>query len=186
MKKIWLLLLLLTAAALLAGCAGNADTAPSSPTPGATGIIESILPGATDSMGNSPMPGAQATDDPTQPGAGIESVQDARARSQAMEEAVEKLSEVEDAWVVAAGHTAAVGVKFAQQYQGKVDDRLKKMVLARAQTVEKGVTAVAVTADDKLVRRIQELSETLENAASMSAVSSQVDELAREITVYTE
>ena len=185
LKKIWLLLLLLLAAALLAGCASSADTTPSSPRPDATGMIESILPRATDNVGASPSPGAQATDDPTMPMAGIESVEDARTRSEAMEKAVEKLSEVEDAWVTAAGHTALVGLKFTRQYQGKVDDRMKKMVLERVQTVEKGVTGVAVTADEKKNKKIQALTETLKDAASMSAVSSQVDELAREITVYT-
>ena len=165
LKKIWLLLLLLLAAALLAGCASSADTTPSSPRPDATGMIESILPRATDNVGTSPSPGAQATDDPTMPMAGIESV--------------------EDAWVTAAGHTALVGLKFTRQYQGKVDDRMKKMVLERVQTVEKGVTGVAVTADEAMIKKIQALTETLKDAASMSAVSSQVDELAREITVYT-
>ena len=78
-----------------------------------------------------------------------------------------------------------MGLKFTRQYQGKVDDRMKKMVLERVQTVEKGVTGVAVTADEAMIKKIQALTETLKDAASMSVVSSQVDELAREITVYT-
>lgn len=186
MKKIWLLLLLLAAAALLAGCASNADTSQSSPRPEATGMIESILPDATDSMGSGNMPGAMGTDNPTQPGAGIESAEDARARSKAMEEAVEKLTEVEDAWVVAAGHTALVGLRFTTQYQGQVDERMKKMVLSRIQTVEKGVTGAAVTDDKTLVRMIEELSDSLEKAGDLTAVNSRVEELAKEITVYTE
>ncbi len=183
MKKIRLFLLLL-AAALLSGCASNADNAQPSPRPNATGIIESILPGATDRANTSPMPGA--TDDPTMPGAGIETVQDAQTRSQAMEEAVEKLSEVEDAWVVATGHTALVGVQFTKQYQGQADERMKKMILARVQTVEKGVTGVAVTADEALVKRIMTLSESLRTASDLNTINSQAAELAKEITVYTE
>lgn len=179
-------MLLLAAAALLAGCASNADTSQSSPRPEATGMIESILPGATDSMGSGSMPGAMATDNPMQPGAGIDSIEDTRTRSKAMEEAVEKLTEVEDAWVVAAGHTALVGLKFTTQYQGQVDDRLKKMVLARIQTVEKGVTGIAVTNDTDLVRQIEKLSDGLEDATDLSAVNQQLEELARKITVYTE
>lgn len=186
MKKFWLLMLLLLLAAALAGCASQADTAPSSPKPDATGLIESILPGATAQPGASPTAGAMATDDPTMPGGGIESVEDAQSRSKAMAEAVEKLTEVDDAWVVAAGHTALVGLEFTDQYQGQVDERMKKMVLTRVQTVEKGVTGVAVTADSAWVRKIRELSKTLPDAASMSAVKTQVDELAKEIKVYTE
>ena len=184
MKKIRLLLLLLLTSALLAGCAGNADNAQPSPSPNATGIIESVLPGATDRIGSSPMP--DATDDPTMPGAGIETVQDAQTRSKAMEEAVEKLSEVDDAWVVATGHTALIGVEFTKQYQGQVDDRMKKMILSRVQTVEKGVTGVAVTADEMMVKRIQTLAENLRTAADLNAINSQAAELAKEITVYTE
>ncbi|MBQ9263244.1 MAG: YhcN/YlaJ family sporulation lipoprotein [Clostridia bacterium] len=193
MKKIWLLLLLMVSAALLAGCASNADTL-TSPKPDATGLIDSILPDMTDNVGTSPTPGAgsmesmepMATDDPTMPGAGIETVEDAKARSQAMEEAVEKLTEVDDAWVVAAGHTALVGVKFTGQYQGEVDERMKKMVLSRIQTVEKGVTGVAVTADETLVKGIEALSKTLESATNLTAVNTQLEELAKDITVYTE
>ena len=186
MKKIWLLMLLLLSAALLAGCASQADTTPSSPSPEATGLIESILPGMTDRPGVNPTAGAMATDDPTMPGAGIESVEDAQTRSKAMEEAIEKLSEVENAYVAAAGHTALVGLEFTKQYQGRADDRMKKMVLTRVQTVEKGVTGVAVTDDAEMVKKIRELSESLDEAASMSAVKARVDELAKEIKVYTE
>ena len=182
LKKIWLLALLLMAAALLAGCASNADTL-TSPRPEATGMIESILPGVSPSPAN-PMPGA--TDDPTMPMTGIETVQDAQTRSQAMEEAVEKLSEVDDAWVVATGHTALVGLKFTSQYQGGVDERMKKMVLARVQTVEKGITGVSVTDNETLVKSIQALEKTLEGASSLTAVNTQLEELAKEITVYTE
>ncbi|MBR1584104.1 MAG: YhcN/YlaJ family sporulation lipoprotein [Clostridia bacterium] len=185
MKKIWLLLLLLVAAAMLAGCASNADTL-TSPQPNVTGLIDSILPDMTDNVGVSPTPGAAPTDDPTMPAAGIETVEDAKARSQAMEEAIEKLSEVEDAWVVATGHTALVGLKFTSQYQGEVDERMQKMVLTRVQTVEKGVTGVAVTDQDELVTRIQGLANTLKDAANLSAVTAQVEELAQEIKVYTE
>lgn len=186
LKKIWLLMLLFLSAALLAGCASQADTSPASPSPEATGLIESILPGMTDRPDVNPTAGAMATDDPSMPGAGIERVEDAQTRSKAMEEAIEKLSEVENAYVAAAGHTALVGLEFTKQYQGKVDDRMKKMVLTRVQTVEKGVTGVAVTDDAEMVKKIREISESLDNAASMSAVKAQVDELARDIKVYTE
>ncbi len=190
MKKPWLLLpLLILTAALLAGCASNADTL-ASPTPGATSMLPQILPEATNGLMTSPMPQSSALPEsgaaPSANGDGIGTLEEARKASEAMEEAIEKLTEVEDAYVVATDKTAVVGVKFTSQYQGKVDDRLKKMVLSRAQTVNKAVTGVAVTDDDQLTEEIESLAETLKSSASLGGVASQAEELAKQITVYTE
>ena len=186
MKKIWLLLLLtVLSAALLTGCASNADTL-ASPTPGATGMLPQILPEATNGAAVSPGPDASTTATPSASAGGIKSLEDAKKASEAMEDAIEKLTEVDDAYVVATGSTALVGIKFTAQYQGKVDDRMKKMVLTRVQTVDKTITGVAVTDDAELVKKIDDLAETLENATSLSAVTAQAEELASQITVYTE
>lgn len=183
MKKLWLLLLLLTmAAALLAGCASNADTL-ASPSPAVTNMMPQVSPNATDGM-MSPMPGNSAA--PTSGAGGITSLEDAQKASEAMEDALERLTEVDDAYVVATGTTALVGLKFTAQYQGQVDDRMKKMVLARVQTVDKTITGVAVTDEEARVKEIDALSETLENATSLEAVTTQADDLASQITVYTE
>ena len=196
MKKIWMLLLLLTlSAVVLAGCSGSADTLPTPTTgttdmapqasPGATtgtdGLMDGLMPGSSDSpdANDAPAVGAGA-------GAGITSIDDARKASEDMEDAVGKLSEVDDAYVVAVGNTAVVGVKFNSQYQGGIDDRMKGMVLTRVQTVNKNVTAVAVTDDAKQVQEIQSLAQSLESATSLSAVSTQAQELAGQIQVYKE
>ena len=192
MKKIWMLLALLTlSAALLTGCASNADTL-ATPTPGATQMIPQVSPNATDGMMNDLMPdlmpslvpGASAA--PLSGAGGITTLEDARRASENMEDALEKLSEVDDAYVVAAGNTALVGLEFNAQYQGQVDDRLKKMVLTRVQTVDKTITGVAVTADPSLVRQIEALEETLDDATSLSAVATQAEELTGQIQVYRE
>lgn len=188
-----MLLLLLTLSALvLAGCSGSADTLPT-PTPGATDMTPQASPGATvgtDGMMDGLLPGVTAAPDANDApavgtGAGIATVEDAKKDSEEMEDAVEKLSEVDDAYVVAVGNTAVVGVEFDAQYKGGVDDRMKGMVLTRVQTVNKNVTGVAVTDDEKLVRQIESLAETLESATSLSAVSTQAEELAGQIKVYT-
>ena len=177
------------AAALLAGCASNADTL-ATPSPGATDLLPQVSPNATDGMAASPAPDASSAPDgmilPLPDAGGIKTLEDAKKESEAMEDAIEKLSEVEDAYVVATANTALIGVKFTSQYQGKVDERLKKMVLARVQTVDRTVTGAAVTEDEKLVRDIQTLAETLDKATSLDAVSAQAQELAERITVYTE
>lgn len=180
MKKLWLLLLLLTlAAALLAGCAGNADTL-ASPSPGVTNMLPDTSPSApVDPMG-SPAPDALT------PGGGIATLEDAKKASETMEDAIGQLSEVDDAYVIALDQTALVGVKLNSQYQGGVDERMKKMVLSRVQTVEKAVTGVAVTADEAQVKEIQALAETLDSASALEDVKSQAQKLIDQITVYQE
>ena len=103
-----------------------------------------------------------------------------------MEDAIVKLTEIDDAYVIATVYTAVVGLKFDQQYQGKLDDRIKKMVLTRVQTVDKAVTGVAVTTDVAQVKEIEALAQALESASSLDAVKTQMDELAAQITVYRE
>lgn len=190
LKKLWLLLLLLTmAAALLAGCASNADTL-ASPSPGVTdNVLPQVSPNATDGM-MSPGPNNSVSPDastaPTLGAGGITTLEDAKKASEAMEDALEKLTEVDDAYVVATGTTAVVGLKFTPQYQGAVDDRMKKMVLTRVQTVDKTITGVAVTDEEARVKEIDALAETLESATSLGAVTTQAEELASQISVYTE
>jgi len=188
LKKTWTLLLLLTvAAALLTGCASNADTL-ASPTPGATQMLPQASPNATDGMMNGPANSIapDASSAPTLGAGGITTLEDAKKASEEMEDALEKLTEVDDTHVVATGKNALVGLEFTAQYQGEVDDRLKKMVLSRVQTVDKTVTGVAVTADEKLVEEIDALAETLESATSLDAVATQADDLMNQISIYTE
>ena len=184
MKKIWLMMLLAAlAAAVLTGCASSADTL-STPTPGATGMPDNMLPGM-----NGATAGTEASPEPMasgMPTGGIRTLDEAKKASHDMEEAIEKLSEVDEAYVVAVGDTALVGLKFTSQYQGEVDDRLKKMVLTRVQTVDKTVERVAVTSNEALAESVHALAKTLKAASSLDDVNGKMEELLRQITVYTE
>ncbi len=132
MKKIWLFLVLIVlAAAVLTGCAGSADTLPT-PTPGTSANPGMMSPAR-------PTAAPEASEAPS----AIRTVEDARKAAEEMEDAIEKLSEVDEADVALAGDTALVGLKLTGQYQGQVDDRLKKMVLTRVQTVEKSIAKAA-------------------------------------------
>ncbi len=188
MNKRWLLLALcIVSALLLAGCASNADTLPS-PSP-----MVSVSPGVTNDMLTSPgpsasiMPGASVSPGiDTLPAAGLTTLEAAQKASKDIEDAIEKLTEVDEAYVVAVNDTAIVGLKLNAQYKGTVDDRLKKMVLTRAQTVTKGVTGVAVTNDPTLMTSIEQLAKSLADSTSLAAITAQVDEMAQQITVYKE
>ncbi len=188
MKKMLLFLMLATAAALLlTGCASSADTLPS-PTPGTNNVT--IQPLVPDMNGNNGM-NTGTTDMPNgtaQPlnNGNTMTVESAQQAAQAMKEAVIKLSEVDEAWVVPMGDTALVGVKFDSQYQGGADDRLKKMVLTRVQSVDKAVTKVAVTDSAALVTGIQALAETLKGASSLDDVNTKAEDMLKQLTVYSE
>lgn len=60
------------------------------------------------------------------------------------------------------------------------------MILARIQTVDKAVTGVAVSSEEDQVKKIQSLAENLDSATSLSAISSQAEDLMNQITVFTE
>ena len=187
MKKLWMLMLLLAlAAAVLAGCASNADTL-ASPSPAVSAMPSASPDAANTNSLTSPQPDASGKPGSVSPGMdGAASLEDVQKKSEEMEDAVEKLSEVDDAYVVAIDSRALVGIKYNSQYQGQTDDRMKKMILARIQTVDKAVTGAAVSSDEEQVKEIEQLAETLDSAASLSAVSAQAEELMTQITVFTE
>lgn len=182
MKKTLLILMLtVLSAVMLTGCASNADTL-ASPTPGATNMMDNLLPG-TGTATESPMTD-NATMMPDGTAAPAATIEDTRKNVQAMEEAVEKLSEVDDAYVITVGDTALVGLEFENQYQGGMDERLKKMVLARLQTVDKNIAKVAVTSDEPLVTSIEALTEVLKSASSLEDVNKRAEEVLKQLTVY--
>ena len=176
-KKLWILFLLGVAAAfVLTGCASGAATQ-ESPTPG-------VSPSA-DPLNMTAQPGTpMGTDMPEGQINGGMTLEDTKQAAEDMEDAVEKLSEISEAWVVPMGETALVGVQFAKEYQGEADDRLKKMVLTRLQTVDKALTGAAVTDNAALVTGIQALSKTLEGASSLDEVNSKAEEILNQLTVY--
>lgn len=162
MKKGWMLLgisvLSLTA---LTGCTSSADTMPS-PSPSAT-MTAQASPQATQSPAVSIAPAATASPDMESTPAGVNSVEDARRIAEQVSDEVEKLSEVDEAEAIVAGSIALVGVKYDDQYQGGMTDRLKEMVQERVEMVDKSITTVHVTDDGEMMTRIAELREKLED-----------------------
>ena len=183
MKKIWLLMLLtVLTALLLTGCASSADTLPS-PTPGTTSAPGSLMPDMTGD--NSPMPAE--TDAPGESPAPLSmTAQEAKDAAEAMEKAIEKLTEVDEAEVAITGDTALVGLELTSQYQGQVDDRLKKMVLTRVQTVEKGITKVAVTDNAALRAAIEALEDLNDGAGGLEEMNRKAEEILKQLTVYSD
>ena len=156
MKKTWTLVVIsLLGLALFSACASNADTLPS-PAPSAI-VTPSMTPQASQAPTASAMPAA--TPEP----AGVNTVEDAKRLSDDVSEEVEKLSELKGAEAVVAGNIALVGITYDAQYQGGLTDRLTEMVKSRVEAMDKTITAVHVTDDEAMVKKIGQLRESLNN-----------------------
>lgn len=187
MKKIGCLgCFLLLVALLFTGCAGNADTL-ASPTPGGSNMNPGTSPDVQNTpMMNTDMPILSDLKDGAERLMGLSDIGDVKKASDEMEDAIEQLSEVDDAYVVAHGDTALVGLKMNSQYQGPVDERLQKMVLGRVQTIEKSIIGVAVTDDAAKVQEIEKLAEQLDDAQDLTQIKAGLEQFLSGIEVYRE
>lgn len=95
--------------------------------------------------------------------AGVNTVEDAQRVSDQVSEEVEKLSELKSAEAVVMGTIAVVGVEYDAQYQGGLTDRLKEMIEARVQAVDKSIVTVHVKDSESDYQKLMELREKLSN-----------------------
>ena len=176
MKK-WILipLLILAVGVTLTGCGSRgkvgattaptaqATTAPTnSPEPMAT-MEATASPdaagGATAGMATTaPMGGMTAATESSMTPA------EAGRLAERISEAVERLSEVDDAEVVIRDNKALVAVEFDDQYSAGLDERMKKMITETVQEVDETLTDVEITDDDTLYGQVKGLGERLAKA----------------------
>ena len=202
MKKTLLTLSALSLALMLGSCRAKQDmtSATSQPTtsasPTASPQVTTIAPGMTEGT-TATMDGADGMDNITNgangmdgilPGStmipestGVTSMDKAKRVIEQIEDELERLSEVDDAEVVIAGNKAAVGLEFDDQYKAGVDDRLRKIVKERIDSVISGISTVAVTADKGIMDAIESLGERLDTMADMSALENDLDAIIRKI-----
>ncbi len=184
MNKKWILTMLCALAlVLLGGCAG-AEVLPS-PSPAATTLMPSpsILPPIAPVASPSPGAGTPTTTAPGTTGAAITTMDEAKKVSQDLETELEKLSEVSEAAVAAAGDTAVVGLTFDSQYKGGLTQRITDMVNDRVGTVNTAVQNIGVTAQAAQVKSVQDLAATMEKSGTtMATLQTQVDALFKTIT----
>ena len=202
MKKTLMTLSALSLALMLGSCRAKQDmtSATSQPTtsasPTASPQVTMLAPGMTegttdtmdgaDGMGNMTngangmdgiLPGSTMIPEST----GVTSMDKAKRVIEQIEDELERLSEVDDAEVVIAGNKAAVGLEFDDQYKAGVDDRLRKIVKERIDSVISGISTVAVTADKGIMDAIESLGERLDTMADMSALANDLDAIIRKI-----
>jgi len=201
MKKTLFTLSALMLTMLLCSCSAKDDMsiATNEPTasawPNTSPSVTTVLPSVTDNMLDGMMDGTTngMTDggndaDSVLPGStvipestGVTSMDKAKRVIEQIEEELERLSEVDDAEVVIAGNKAAVGIEFDDQYQSGLDDRLRKIIKERIDSVIGGISTVAITADEGVMDAIESLGERLDTMSDMAALQSDLEAIIKKI-----
>lgn len=192
MKKILITMTLLAISLAATACAakdkttvkdGPEATATHSPQmlPQTTNTLPDMLPGVGDML-DMPDDMIEAPTTTTAPkSTGVTSMEKARSAVEAIEDELERLSEVEDAQVVIAGNKAAVALEFDDQYQGGIDDRLREIVKERIGSVISGVTEISITADRDIMDELEALGERLTTMSDMTTLETDLDTLLKKI-----
>ena len=106
-----------------------------------------------------------ATTAPATSAMSITTVDDAKRIADQIEDELEKLSEVDEAYVVVFGEAALVGVEYDEEYQGGTTQRVEDMVKDRIKTVHQGITKVYVTDDPIQVTAIKALEDVVDGGS---------------------
>ena len=200
-KGLMILLCIAMAGMVLSGCAARntsgttATAAPivtNSPMPTAQMNTATIAPDATDGMasGMTGTTGMIGTTDTMNGGAmtqagNAQSMTPAEADrlAERVAEAVERISEIDDAEVViASDNRVLVAVEFDDQYSAGLDDRMKEMIVQAVQKVDNGLTDVEITDDDTLYGQVKNLGDRLAKATGLDELADDFGDLWNRIT----
>ncbi len=175
MKK-WILALLCMAAACLvmSGCAaGNVGTSATT-APAATQIPMTAEP--TMEATAQPTGTPQTTAQPMET-AGAMTPAEAGRLAERISDAVERISEIDDAEVVVSGERVLVAVRFEEQYNAGLDDRMKQTITEAVKKVDERVTDVEITDDDTLYGQVKGLGEKLAKATGLDELADDFGDL---------
>lgn len=129
---------------------------------------------------NSPMATAEVTAEPSPAAtAGATDMTPAQAGKLAekIAQAVQQISEVEEAKVVVNNGRALVAVKFDAQYSAGLDDRMKQQIIQTVQKVDDTLKDVEVTDDDTLYGQIKGLGERVANVTGLDELADDFGDL---------
>lgn len=93
-----------------------------------------------------------------------------------------QISEISEARVVTEGNTALVAVRFNQNYQGEMTERIREMVAAEVMQADPEITTVAVTADDADVQSVYDISDRMRSGAALDDLKQEINEIVRNAT----
>ena len=161
-RRFFFITMSLMLAALLAGCMGSADEN-----------------GDTANMTVAPVVTAEATG---LPGSQNRRDFDWRAEAENVEEAIEQLSEIDDARVAIAGTSALVGVEFDDAYKGEMTDRIREMVAGVVKKADPSIEMVAVTSSMEDVKAIFDMSDRVRAGEAFEDFREDINAIIRKST----
>ena len=126
----------------------------------------------------SPMATAEATAEPS-PTATTEAMTPAQAGQLAekIAQAVQQISEIDEAQVVVNNGRALVAVRFDAQYSAGLDDRMKQQITETVQKVDDTLKDVEITDDDTLYGQIKGLGERVANVTGLDELADDFGDL---------
>ena len=164
MKK-WFLTLMCMAAVsvMMVGCSANTVSTAPTASPMAT----------TAAPTHSPMATAEAT------AATTEAMTPAQAGQLAekIAQAVQQISEIDEAQVVVNNGRALIAVRFDAQYSAGLDDRMKQQITETVQKVDDNLKDVEITDDDTLYGQIKGLGERVANVTGLDELADDFGDL---------
>lgn len=190
MKK-WILtpLFVLTVGVALSGCAsraGSATIATAQPTMAPTGTPEPtaamMATASPDAAGAATQGAAAGATAMPQTTAQAMTPAEAGRLAERIAEAVERLSEVDDAEVVVSGSRALVAVEFDDQYSAGLDERMKQMITETVQEIDETLTDVSITDDGTLYGQVKGLGERLAKATGLDELADDFGDLWNRMT----
>ncbi len=92
---------------------------------------------------------------------------------------VDELEGVEEATVIVSGVTAYIGIDMDEDMQGRMTDTLKQRVIDTAQTSDRMLTRVYVTADVDAVQRLRNYARDIERGEPATGLIRQIEEIFR-------
>ena len=167
-KGLMSLLCIAMAGMVLSGCASRR----------ASGTTATAAPIVT----NSPMATARPTASASPQMSPAMDAQADRLAEQ-VEEAVERISEIDDAEaVIDTDRRVVIGVEFDDQYKAGLDDRMKEMITEAVQKVDEKLTDVEITDDSTLYGQVKSLGERLTKATGLDELADDFGDLWDRIT----
>ena len=92
-------------------------------------------------------------------------------------QAVQQISEIDEAQVVVNNDRALVAVRFDAQYNAGLDDRMKQQITETVQKVDDGLKDVEITDDDTLYGQIKGLGERVANVTGLDELADDFGDL---------
>ncbi len=107
---------------------------------------------------------------------------DAGRLAEKIADAVERISEIDDAEVIVDGNRALVAVEFEDQYSAGLDERMKQQITQAVQKVDENLTQVEITDDGTLYGQVKSLAERVGKATGLDELADDIGDLWNRVT----